>query len=147
MKRIVLLYNDRDRPFVKEVYARLGQALQDFDVMPWMASEDMTMFGDIFDNVENAIRDAVGAVIFLGVHGLGRFQENIERGAVNTEIWQRGSTYGRLLVHLAPALEVPRPLLSWPTVNHDGTLVGSAALAQGIVQRFGFRLPSQRIEP
>jgi hypothetical protein len=111
--------------------------LRGTDTVPWMAYEHLTAWGDMFEQIEDAISTAIGAAVFLGQHGLGRFQRNIEMGAVSTEIWQQGAQYGRLLVHLAGGLEVPRPLLRWPTVNHDGALAEAAALADGIIARFG----------
>jgi hypothetical protein len=147
LKSIVLLYNDRDRSLVLTVNRQLIQRLKSDDVAFWMASENLTAFGDIFEQIEDAISTAAGVVIFLGQFGLGRFQRNIELGAVNTEIWQRGATYGRLLVHLAPGLEVPRPLLRWPTVNHDGTLNGADALSGGIAECFGFGPEARRTSP
>jgi hypothetical protein len=147
LKSIALLYNDRDRPAVLSVKQQLTQRLKDNDIVLWMASENLTAFGDIFEQIEDAITTAAGAVVFLGQFGLGRFQRNIELGAVNTEIWQQGAAYGRLLVHLAPGIEVPRPLLRWPTVNHDGALNGADALSEGIAERFGFGLDAHRTSP
>jgi hypothetical protein len=135
-RQIVLLHNDRDAPVVREIYKELAGQLRDRAVRPWMASEDMSAFGDMFDNIEGAIARAMGVVVFLGQHGLGRFQRNIELGAVATEQWQQGAKYGALLVHLSPGVEVPRTLLRWPTVNHDGSLSGAKALANGILERF-----------
>jgi len=140
LKSIVLLYNDRDRSLVLSVNRQLIQRLKGDDIVFWMASENLTAFGDIFEQIEDAISKAAGVVVFLGRFGLGHFQRNIELGAVNTEIWQQGAAYGRLLVHLAPGIEVPRPLLRWPTVNHDGALNGPDALSEGIAERFGFGL-------
>jgi hypothetical protein len=147
LKSIVLLYNDRDRSVVLLVKRQLTQQLKDDDIVFWMASENLTAFGDIFEQIEDAISIATGTVVFLGQFGLGQFQRNIELGAVNTEIWQQGADYGRLLVHLAPGIEVPRPLLRWPTVNHDGALNGADALSQGIAERFGFGLEARRTLP
>jgi hypothetical protein len=147
LKSIVLLYNDRDRSLVLSVNRQLIQRLKGDKITLWMASENLTAFGDIFEQIEDAISKAAGVVVFLGSFGLGRFQRNIELGAVNTEIWQQGATYGRLLVHLAPGIEVPRPLLRWATVNHDGTLGGEYELAEGIAARFGFALASRGISP
>jgi hypothetical protein len=147
LKSIVLLYNDRDRPIVLSIKQLLTQQLKDDDIVFWMASENLTAFGDIFEQIEDAISTAAGTVVFLGQSGLGRFQRNIELGAVNTEIWQQGAAYGRLLVHLAPGIEVPRPLLRWPTVNHDGALQGADALSEGIAERFGFSLEARRTSP
>jgi hypothetical protein len=144
LQNIVLLYNDRDRPTVLSINRQLTERLRHNDVLFWMASENLTAFGDIFEQIEDAISTAAGAVVFLGQFGLGRFQRNIEIGAVNTEIWQQGAAYGRLLVHLAPEIEVPRPLLRWPTVNHDGALNGANALSEGIAERFGFGLETSR---
>jgi hypothetical protein len=135
---IVLLYNDRDRPTVEAIGCALEELWKNFGVSVWIANKHLTGFGDLFQQVEGAIQEASGVVVFLGSHGLGRFQENIELGAVNTEIWQRGARFGRLLVHLASGLEVPRALLRWPTVNHDGVLQGVPAITAGIFQRFGF---------
>lgn len=136
-RKIVLLYNDRDRGIVDDVYDRLVPRLSRHRIRPWQASRDMSAFGNLFDNIEDAIADALGAVMFLGPHGLGRFQDNIERGAVQTEQWQQGARYGALLVHLSGGLAVPRPLLRWASVNHDGALQAPAQLADAIVQRFG----------
>jgi hypothetical protein len=147
LKSIVLLYNDRDRSLVLSVNRQLIQRLKSDDVAFWMASENLTAFGDIFEQIENAIAKAAGVVVFLGSFGLGRFQRNIELGAVNTEIWQQGAAYGRLLVHLAPGIEVPRPLLRWPTVNHDGALHGADALSEGIAVRFGAGLGTRGTSP
>jgi hypothetical protein len=147
LKSIVLLYNDRDRSLVLSVNRQLIQRLKGNDIAFWMASENLTAFGDIFEQIEDAISTAAGTVVFLGQFGLGCFQRNIELGAVNTEIWQQGAAYGRLLVHLAPGIEVPRPLLRWPTVNHDGALNGADALLEGITERFGFGLYARRTLP
>ena len=147
MKTIVLLYNERDRSLVLSVNRQLTRQFKDNDIVFWMASENLTAFGDIFEQIEDAISIAAGTVVFLGQFGLGRFQRNIELGAVNTEIWQQGAQYGRLLVHLAPGIEVPRPLLRWPTVNHDGALNGADALSEGIAERFGFGLEARRTLP
>ena|SRR5215831_8371040 len=111
LKSIVLLYNDRDRSVVLSVKHQLTQKLKENDIVFWMASEHLTAFGDIFEQIEDRISTAAGTVVFLGQFGLGRFQRNTELGAVNTEIWQQGADYGRLLVHLAPGVEVPRSLL------------------------------------
>ncbi len=145
MQNIVLLYNDRDRPSVLTINGLLAERLKGNGIEFWMASENLTAFGDIFEQIEDAISEAAGAVVFLGPLGLGRFQRNIELGAVNTEIWQKGAAYGRLLVHLAPGIQVPRPLLRWPTVNHDGALDGPDALSGGIAERFGFGVDARRI--
>jgi hypothetical protein len=145
VKRIVLLYNDRDRLIVVSISRQLTERLGNTNIAFWIASENLTAFGDIFEQIEDAIATAAGAVVFLGQFGLGRFQRNIELGAVNTEIWQQGASYGRLLVHLAPGIEVPRPLLRWPTVNHDGALEGADALSEGIAERFGVGVKSRRI--
>jgi hypothetical protein len=147
VKRIVLLYNDRDRPTVLTITRLLMERLKDHGAVFWMASENLTAWGDIFEQIEDAISAAAGTVVFLGQFGLGRFQRNIELGAVNTEIWQQGAAYGRLLVHLAPGIEVPRPLLRWPTVNHDGALDGADAIAQGISERLGFDPAAHRTRP
>jgi hypothetical protein len=135
LRRIVLLYNDRNRPTVSGIRSRLDPLLSGAGLQCWLAYEDMTMWGDIFEQIEGAIETAAGVVIFLGAEGLGRFQQNIEMGAVNTEIWQQGHDYGRLLVHLTGGLTVPRQLLRWPTVNHDGILTGEEAIADAIAQR------------
>ena len=111
LQSIVLLYNDRDRPTVLTIRRLLTERLRGNGIVLWMASENLTAWGDIFEQIEDAISAAAGTVVFLGELGLGRFQRNIELGAVNTEVWQQGAAYGRLLVHLAPGIEVPRPLL------------------------------------
>jgi hypothetical protein len=147
LQSIVLLYNDRDRATVLTINRLLTERLKGASVAFWMASENLTAWGDIFEQIEDAISAAAGTIVFLGQLGLGRFQRNIELGAVNTEVWQQGAAYGRLLVHLVPGIEVPRPLLRWPTVNHDGTLHGEYALAEGIAGRFGFDLEPRRISP
>jgi hypothetical protein len=134
MQKIVLLYNDRDRPTVNDIRLELEKRCPQASV--WMASEDLTAFGDIFQQIETAIEGASGIALFLGRHGLGRFQERIELVAVSIERWQQGSSYGCLLVHLEPGVEVPRRLLGFATVNHDGTLTGAKALAAAIAQRF-----------
>lgn len=135
MQKIVLLYNDLDRPTVSKIRLQLMSLCPDLSF--WEASENLTAFGDIFQQIESAIETALGAIIFLGRHGLGRFQEHIELVAVSVERWQRGAKYGCLLVHLEPGLDVPRRLLGLVTVNHDGTLTGTVALATSIVRRFG----------
>lgn len=137
LKQIVLLYNDRDRAEVLQIRRLMLPTLVAKDLWPWMASEDMSAFGDIFDNIEGAIRNAEGSIIFLGQHGLGRFQDNIERGAVATEVWQKGARYGTLLVHLHGGLSVPPSLLRWSSVNHDGELKDPDAIVQATLQRFG----------
>lgn len=137
-KNIVLLYNDRDREEVLRIRACLRGPLVAHGLWPWMASEDMRAFGDLFTNIEGAIAGALGSIMFLGEHGLGRFQDNIERGAVATQIWLNGASYGRLLVLLRPGLQAPVPLLSWVSVNHDGALQGPQEIASAILQRFGF---------
>jgi TIR domain len=136
MQKIVFLYNDRDRPIVSNIRFELMKRWPQVPV--WMASEDLTAFGDIFQQIETAIEGASGVVLFLGRHGLGRFQEHIELVAVSIERWQQGAKYGCLLVHLEPELEVPRRLLGFATVNHDGILTGTRALAAAIAQRFGW---------
>lgn len=143
MQKIVVLYNDLDRPIVNEVRIELTKRCP--DVFVWMASEHLTAFGDMFSQIEKAIQSAWGVAIFLGQKGLGRFQENIELVAVAIERWQQGAQYGCLLVHLAPGLEVPRSLLGFATVNHDGALTGAAPLAAGIAQRFGCDRPSRTV--
>lgn len=135
MRTIVLLYNDRNRPQVSAIRGRLDPLLAGAGLQAWLAYEDMDAFGDIFEQIEGEIETAAGVVIFIGAEGLGRFQQNIEMGAVNTEIWQQGGEYGRLLVHLTPGLTVPRQLLRWPTVNHDGALNGELEIATAIAQR------------
>jgi hypothetical protein len=135
-RQIVLLYNDRERPQVEVIYDELARRMRPRGVRPWMASRDLTAFGTLFDQIEDAIGSAIGSIVFLGPLGLGQFQRHIETGAVSTELWLQGATYGALLVHLEPKLEVPRPLLRWASVNHDGSIVGPAALADAIVQRF-----------
>jgi hypothetical protein len=136
MQPIVLLYNDKDRLTVGNIRFELMKRCPHVPV--WMASEDLTAFGDIFQQIETAIEGASGVALFLGRHGLGRFQEHIELVAVSIERWQQGATYGCLLVHLEPGLEVPRRLLGFVTVNHDGMLTGAKALAAAIAQRFGW---------
>jgi hypothetical protein len=144
MRKIALLYNDRDRPTVNEVRSALISRCP--DVSFWMASEDLTAFGDIFQQIESAIENASGVVIFLGRRGLGRFQEHIELVAVSIERWQQGAAYGCLLVHLEGGLEVPRRLLGFATVNHDGALTNIESLASAIARRFGLA-PSPRESP
>jgi hypothetical protein len=146
MRRIVLLYNDRNRPSVSAIRSRLDPLLESAGLQCWLAYEDMNAFGDIFEQIEGAIDAAAGVVVFLGAEGLGRFQQNIEMGAVNTEIWQQGSSYGRLLVHLGSGLTVPKQLLRWPTVNHDGALNGEEQIATAIAQRLQPR-PAQAEAP
>lgn len=136
LPKIVLLYNDRDRAAVTVIRSELARQLHSRGVAPWMASEDMSAFGDLFDNIDGAIATAIGSVVFLGTHGLGRFQQNIEMSAVSIERWLQGSKYGVLLVHLAADVKVPRPLLRWPSVNHDGAIQSAAAIAEAIVRRF-----------
>jgi len=135
MRSIVLLYNDRDRSAVGSVRGELLKRSRGISI--WMASEDLTAFGDIFEQIEAAIQSASGVAIFLGRHGLGRFQENIELVAVSIERWQQGARYGCLLVHLEPGVEVPRRLLGFVAVNHDGMLASIAALAEAIAHKFG----------
>jgi hypothetical protein len=147
LQSIVLLYNDRDRHTVLTISRLLAERLEGNGILFWMASENLTAFGDIFEQIEDAISKAAGAVVFLGPFGLGLFQRNIELGAVDTEIWQKGAAYGRLLVHLAPGIDVPRPLLRWPTVNHDGALDSADALTDGIAERFGFGPKARRTSP
>jgi len=141
VRKIVLLYNDRNRPNVSAIRSRLDPLLASADLESWLAYEDMDAWGDIFQQIEGEIETAAGVVIFLAAEGLGRFQQNIEMGAVNTEIWQQGNMYGRLLVHLAPGIKVPTPLLRWPTVNHDGALNGDQEIAAAIAERFRPRPP------
>lgn len=133
---MVLLHNDRDLAQVREIYRELKRRSAATGLTPWLASEDMGANGDIFELIDEAINTADGAAFFLGRHGLGRYQERIEKGAVLTEVWLRGSAYDRVLVHLAPGLEVPTALLRWPTVNRDGSMVDAGAIAEGIIERF-----------
>lgn len=136
--KIVLLYNDLDRTEVAQIRECLRKPLSAHDLRPWMASEDMVAFGDLFTNIEGAISSALGSIMFLGEHGLGRFQQNIEQGAVATQAWIQGARYGRLLVLLRPRLQIPVPLMPWVSVNHDGALQGPEDIAAAILQRFGF---------
>jgi hypothetical protein len=136
-REIVLLYNDRDRESVRAIYAELSALLPDGGFIPWMAAVDLTAFGDLFEQIEGRIHGAAAVVVFLGRQGLGRFQQNIEMGAVSTELWQKGSAYGALLVHLEAGVTVPIRLLRWPSVNHDGRTLGPRQLATEIVSRLG----------
>lgn len=136
MQSIVFLYNDRDRQTVEAISRVLQPSWRSAGTNIWMASQHLDAFGDIFEQIEGEIEAASGVVFFLGSQGLGRFQQNIELGAVNTELWQRGAAFGRLLVHLGPGVKVPRTMLRWPSVNHDGSLTGLVELAAGISERF-----------
>lgn len=135
-RNIVLLYNDKQRARVEEIYTLLEVRLRPHAIRPWMASRDMVGFGNLFDNIEDAIAGALGAIVFLGRDGLGRFQQNIEMGMVSTELWQQGAAYGALLVHLESGVDVPRPLLRWVSTNHDGSLTTAAECVDSILQRF-----------
>jgi hypothetical protein len=143
LRRIVLLYNDRNRPQVSEIRERLNAELAQHDFITWMAFEDMNMSGDLFQQIEGAIKSSAGAIFFLGEEGMGRFQRNIEEGAVKTQIWLKGAAFGRLVVHLVPKADIPESMWHWPTVNHDGTEQTVEKMTARIVQRLTAPGPEQ----
>ena len=147
LRTIVLLYNDRNRPLVSQIRERLDAQLTPHDFATWMAFEDMNATGDLFQQIEGAIAKSQGAIFFIGEEGLGRFQGNIEAGAVKTQIWQMGPEFGRLVVHLAPKAAIPQSMIAWPTVNHDGTQQSIDLMTAAIVKRFTMPTPSPAPAP
>ena len=63
MQKIILLYNDKDSATVRDIRVELMKRHP--RVFFWMANEDLTAFGDIFDQIESEIQRALGVVIFL----------------------------------------------------------------------------------
>lgn len=138
-RSIVLLYNDRESERVSKIYDLLVARLRPHGLKPWMALRDITGQGSLFDQISRAIREAQGVVLFLGSHGLGAFQANVEYDAVMTQLWQRAAQYDRIVAHLEPGLDVPEGLLQWPSVNHQGRDSSDDAIASGIEQRLATR--------
>jgi hypothetical protein len=115
--KIVLLYNEYDRIAVSELWRLIQQRYPDLE--PWFAPEDLDAFGTVFENIGSAIASATGVVFFIGAKGLGPFQENIEKNAVDLQRWKRGSNYGCLVVQLGPDAAVPIELQMFATIFWD----------------------------
>jgi len=131
-RRLVLLYNDKDAKQVLAIYESLKARWRRADFVPWMAHRDLTWNGDLFQQIEGAIHDSLGVIVFLSPHGLGRFQENIEMGAMKTMIWEQGKQFGVLIVHLPGTTEAPRDLRRYASVNYNQELIDEDAIGAEI---------------
>jgi hypothetical protein len=119
LREVVLLYNDRELEVVKEIHRALKARLKGGEHATWFAYEDMTMYGDLFRQIRNAISRAVGVVIFYGDAGLGAFFENIELVTVLRKRWKQGEGFGVLVAHLpGSTAQTHEELTDYPSVNH-----------------------------
>ena len=116
-EEVILLYNDRDRARVQAIRRLLQQRSPELDT--YFAAEDLDAFGTLFEKIGDAIANAVGVVFFIGTHGLGLFQKNIEKNAVALQLWKQGRGFGVLIVQLDKEADIPPDLQMFVSIYFE----------------------------
>ncbi len=115
---VFLCYNHADKPAVRAIADRLG----DDGLLPWIDDRELAPSQSYFEELERVILNARAAAVFLGRHGIGKFQRMEVEALLNQSV-RRGMPL--LAVFLPDAPEDTSPplflgLKEWVDLRTEG---------------------------
>src|SRR5512135_1471608 len=99
---VFLSYNSDDGPAVEELAVRLRRA----GIEPWLDEWNLIPGQECQPAMERALADSATCAVFIGPKGLGPWQEEEMRAAIDRRVGERGDRF-RVIPVLLPGTERP----------------------------------------